>query len=642
MCGIVGQARASGAPVSRALMEQMCAALEHRGPDARGVHVAPGVGLGIQRLRVIDIATGDQPVYNEDRSVAVVLNGEIYNYAELRAGLERRGHHFVTQGDTEVIAHLYEEEGPQLVRSLHGMFAFAIWDERQRQLVIGRDRVGKKPLFYAERDGVLSFASELRALMEDETISREIDHRALDSFLTYLCVPAPLSAFRAVRKLPPASTLVYRDGKATIDTYWRLDFATKRTVTDLEALHEEIREGIRAAVKRRLVADVPVGALLSGGIDSSAVVAAMAQEASGAVKTFSIGFDHASLNELPAARRVAEWCGTEHTEHMVRPDAIEILPQIVRHYGEPFADHSAIPSFYVSQITREHVTVALNGDGGDESFAGYYSYVQNLVAAKLDVLPPWLRRLGGALGDRLPASGYDRSTLNRARRLLTALPLDACGRFGRYMSHIDEAGRQRLYSSDYLALLSESRSEPERVIRDAWTATSGVDLLDRMQEVDIRTWLPNDLIPKMDIATMAHALEARSPFLDHELMEFAASIPAELKLPGMRKKGLLRDAVRPWLPPEVPDLPKQGFCVPMAEWLRGDLREMAANVLLDGATLGRGYFREDAVRSLLTRHERNEADNSNMIWSLLVHELWHREFIDDGSSSPRPVGLVAA
>jgi asparagine synthase (glutamine-hydrolysing) len=327
---------------------------------------------------------------------------------------------------------------------------------------------------------------------------------------------------------------------------------------------------------------------------------------------------------------------------MVRPDAIEILPQIVRHYGEPFADHSAIPSFYVSRITREHVTVALNGDGGDESFAGYYSYVQNLVAGKFDVLPLWLRRLGGTVGHRLPASGYDRSTLNRARRLLTALPLDAGGRFGRYMSHFDDAGREHLYTSDYRALLRDAGSDPDRVIREAWAATSGADLLDRMQEVDIRTWLPNDLIPKMDIATMAHALEARSPFLDHQLMEFAASIPAELKLPGMRKKGLLRDAVRPWLPPEILELPKQGFCVPMAEWLRGDLREMAADVLLDSATLDRGYFREDAVRSLLARHERGEADNADTIWSLLVHELWHREFVDQGASSSRPAGLVTA
>jgi asparagine synthase (glutamine-hydrolysing) len=478
--------------------------------------------------------------------------------------------------------------------------------------------------------------------MQDPTISREIDHRALDSYLSYLCVPAPLSAFRAVRKLPPATTLVYRDGRSTLETYWQLDFATKRAVPSIEQLHEEIREGIRAAVKRRLVADVPVGALLSGGIDSSAVVAAMAQQSSGPVKTFSIGFDSESFNELPAARRIADFFGTDHNEFTVRPDAIEILPQIIRHYGEPFADHSAIPSFYVSQITREHVTVALNGDGGDESFAGYYSYVQNLVASRADALPLWLRRAGGAVGHRLPASGHDRSTLNRARRLLTALPLDAPGRFGRYMSYLDGPGRQQLYTDEYRGLLADVGSEPDRVIGDAWESTSGTELLDIMQEVDIRTWLPNDLIPKMDIATMAHALEARSPFLDHQLMELAASIPADLKLPGMRKKGLLRDALRPWLPPDILDRPKQGFCVPMAEWLRGDLRGMASEVLLDPASLGRGYFREEAVRDLLGRHERTEADNSNMIWALLVHELWHREFVDAGTTGAGTLGLVAA
>jgi len=640
MCGIVGQARANAGPVDRALVERMCAALAHRGPDARGVHVSPGAGLGIQRLRVIDLATGDQPIYNEDRSVVVVLNGEIYNYAELRRRLEASGHRFATQGDTEVIAHLYEEEGAGCVRSLHGMFAFAVWDLRRRQLLLARDRVGKKPLFYAERDGVLSFASELAALLEDRTIPREIDHRALDSYLSYLCVPAPLSAFRAIRKLPPATTLVYRDGRTTTERYWALDFSKKRVVSDIESLHEEIREGIRAAVKRRLVADVPVGALLSGGIDSSAVVAAMAQEATGTVKTFSIGFDHESFNELPAARRVAEHCGTEHREFTVRPDAIALLPRIVRHYGEPFADHSAIPSFYVSAVTREHVTVALNGDGGDESFAGYYSYVQSLVAARMDVLPMWLRRFGAAAGRRLPASGEDRSTINRARRMSAALPLDAAGRFGRYMSHLDGPGRARLYTDEYLAVLSES--EPERVIREAWDDASGEALLDVMQEVDIRTWLPNDLIPKMDIATMAHALEARSPFLDHELMELAASIPADLKLPGMRKKGLLRDAVRPWLPAEILDRPKQGFCVPMADWLRNDLRTLASDVLLDPASVDRGYFREPAVRDLLEAHSRGRADNSHLIWALLVHELWHREFVDAGSSCGQSLSLAVA
>ena len=640
MCGIIGQARADGGVVDQGLLERMCAGLEHRGPDSRGLHRSDGVGLGIQRLRVIDLATGDQPIYNEDRSIAVVLNGEIYNYAELRARLERAGHSFRTQGDTEVIVHLYEEEGIDCVKSLHGMFAFALWDGRRRQLVLARDRVGKKPLFYSERNGVLSFASELTALMQDPEIPRDLDHRALDSYLTYLYVPAPLSAFKAVRKLPPATTLVYRAGTATLQRYWSLDFATKRDVRDLEELHEEIREGVRAAVKRRLVADVPVGALLSGGIDSSAVVAAMSQQATGQVKTFSIGFDNESFNELPAARRIAEWCGTEHHEFTVRPNAIEVLPKILRHYGEPFADHSAIPSFYVSAITRQHVTVALNGDGGDESFAGYYSYVYNQVASRFDRLPLWLRRFGAAVGRQLPENGDVRSNVNRARRLSAALPLDPAARFQQYMSYLDQPARQRLYTDDYLAVTADSL--PERVIHEAWAAASGETLLDVMQEVDISTWLPNDLIPKMDIATMAHGLEARSPFLDHELMQLAASIPAELRLPGTRKKGLLRDAMRPWLPPEILDRPKQGFCVPMADWLRTDLRPLAEDVLLDPSSHDRGYFRQEEVRDLLGRHSRGEADNSNMIWALLVHELWHREFVDASASGAETLSLAAA
>jgi asparagine synthase (glutamine-hydrolysing) len=394
----------------------------------------------------------------------------------------------------------------------------------------------------------------------------------------------------------------------------------------LEALHEEIRAGIRKAVRRRLVADVPVGALLSGGIDSSAVVAAMAMEARGRVKTFSIGFDNASFNELPAARRVAELYDTEHIEFTVRPDAVEMLPHIVRHYGEPFADHSAIPTFQIAALTREHVTVALNGDGGDESFAGYYSYLRNLRAARFDRVPLWLRRAAAAAGARLPANGEVRSAVNRARRFSRALPLEPADRFVANQTYLHPGERAWLYTDDYSRLLGDS--SPERVITDAWAAASGSALLDILQQVDIETLLAGDLIPKMDIATMAHALEARSPFLDHELMELAASIPAELRVPGMRKKGLLRDALRPWLPDEILERPKQGFCVPMAEWLRGDLRELAREILLDPGTSGRGYFREESVRRLLEEHTTRARDHSNRIWALMVHELWHREFVD--------------
>jgi asparagine synthase (glutamine-hydrolysing) len=609
----------------------MCAALEHRGPDSRGTHLAPGVGLGIQRLRVIDLETGDQPIYNEDRTVAVVLNGEIYNYRELRRRLERAGHRFATNGDTEAIVHLYEEEGPACVRSLHGMFALAIWDGRRRQLLLARDRLGKKPLFYAERDGTLTFASELNALMQDPDIPRELDREAIDQYLAYLYVPAPRSAFRAVRKLPPATTLLWRDGKATVERYWQLDYSSKRAVPDVDALHEEIREAIRSSVRKRLAADVPLGVLLSGGIDSSAVVAAMAREASGPVKTFSIGFEHEDFNELPHAREVARLFGTEHHEFVVRADAVELLPKIVRHYGEPFADSSAIPSFYLAELTREHVTVALNGDGGDESFAGYPRYVSNSLAARLDGLPSSLRRAAQSAGDRLPTNGNVRSSLSRARRLARAMALDPGERYGRYVATFPRDQRERLYTTEFAADVAGANAE--RIVVDAWHAASGEAPLDRMLEIDATTYLPGDLLVKMDIATMAHALEARSPLLDHELMELAASIPAELKLRGLKKKAVLRDALRAWLPDSILDRRKQGFSVPGSAWFRGELREYARDVLLDPSARERGWFRAEAVSALLDRHADGVADESPRIWALLMLELWQRECVD-GAASP--------
>jgi asparagine synthase (glutamine-hydrolysing) len=635
MCGIAGQVRAGGAPVSGELVEDMCAALEHRGPDSRGLHLAPGVGLGIQRLRVIDIATGDQPIFNEDGTVAVVLNGEIYNYRELRTRLERAGHSFATQGDTEVIAHLYEEEGPACVRSLHGMFGLAVWDSRRRQLLLARDRLGKKPLFYAERDGTLSFASELNSLMRDPELGRDLDPDALDRYLTYLYVPAPHSIFRAARKLPPASTLLWRDGRTAIERYWRLDYSRKRPVGDVRELHEEIREGIRAAVRKRLVADVPLGALLSGGIDSSAVVAAMAEQSSEPIKTFSIGFEHEDFNELPHAREVARQFGTDHHEFVVRADAVEILPRLARHYGEPFADSSAIPSFYLAEMTRRHVTVALNGDGGDESFAGYPRYVANSVAARLDGLPLALRRLAQAGGRHLPSNADVGSALNRTRRLTRTMALHPGERFGRYVSCFAPEDRLKLYNDGFRAELGDVAAE--RLVGDAWDEASGHDPLDRMLEVDVTTYLPGDLLTKMDIATMAYSLEARSPLLDHELMELAASIPAELKLEGREKKAVLRNALRGWLPDSVLDRPKQGFSVPGAAWFRDDLRDYSREVLLDPVSLERGLFRADEVHGLLDRHAAGRADESPRIWALLMLELWQREVADAPRDALRAV-----
>jgi asparagine synthase (glutamine-hydrolysing) len=630
VCGIVGQARSDEQPAGRPLLERMCAALEHRGPDSRGLHVDTGVGLGIQRLRVIDLATGDQPIFNEDRSVAVVLNGEIYNYRELRADLERAGHTFATRSDTEVIAHLYEDEGSELVHRLHGMFALAVWDARRRRLLLGRDRVGKKPLYYAERGGVISFASELAALLEDPGIPRAVDHQALDAFLAYRWVPSPMTAFRAIKKLPPGCTLVFEDGRATVSRYWRLDFSRKRRIEDLEQVHEELRDRIRAATARRMIADVPLGAFLSGGVDSSAVVAAMAEASSQPVKTFSIGFTSERFNELPLARLVARRFDTEHHELIVEPRALELIPRIVRHYGEPFADDSAIPSFYVAEMARHHVTVALNGDGGDESFAGYSRYVANVAAAWLERIPHPARRALAAAGARLPDSGTIDSWRSRVRRMAETLPLDGPGRYVAYMTHLNGLDRSQLYTPEYRELIG--RSLAPDVMAGPWRESSANSILDVMLDVDVQTYLPDDLLVKMDIATMASSLEARSPLLDHEFMEFAASLPPSCKVRGRETKVALRAALRGWVPDEILDAPKRGFRLPLADWFRHELRELASDVLLAPRSLDRGYFREDYVRALVERHMAGVQDHSQGIWTLLMFELWHRDFVDVGSA----------
>jgi len=626
MCGIAGQVRVDGGRIAPELLQRMCAAIEHRGPDARGEFVADGVALGIQRLRVIDLETGDQPISNEDGTVVVVLNGEIYNYRDLRNELESRGHRFATNGDTETIVHLYEEHGKDCVRHLHGMFAFALWDARRRQLLIGRDRVGKKPLYYALDGERLSFASELQALLEDETVSREVDLAAVDSYLAYGYVPAPATAFRAVGKLPPAHTLVWRDGRVDLERYWSLDYRAKIAGISEDEACERIRSAVRAATRRRMVADVPLGAFLSGGIDSSTVVAAMAEASSSPVKTFSIGFDRQPFDELAHARRIAELFETEHHEFVVRPAAVEVLPRIVRHHGEPFADSSAIPSYYLAEMTRRHVTVALNGDGGDEAFGGYSRYVANSLAGRIDRVPLGIRRPMAALGGSLPAGGAISSPVQRARRLLGNLALDPAERYARYVQIFDGEQRKALYTDEFTAALAGSDALGTIVV--PWQAASGLDVRDVMLEVDSATYLPGDLIAKIDIATMAHALEARSPLLDHEVLELAAALPAELKIRGREKKWILRRAMRGWIPDEILDRPKQGFSVPVSDWLRDELSAWAREVLLDPGTLARGWFRERGVRDMLGRHAAGWDAEAPRIWSLLVLELWQREVVE--------------
>ena len=635
MCGIAGIARASGAPVERETLERMCEAQAHRGPDARGLHCDDGIGLGIQRLRVIDLVTGDQPVHNEDRTVTVVLNGEIYNFRELRRRLSGNGHTLATEGDTEVIVHLYEELGPACVRELHGMFAFALWDSRRRQLLLARDRVGKKPLFYCERPGALSFASELRALMQDPEVPREIDHQALDAYLAYGCVPAPMSAFAGVRKLMPASTLTYRDGAARIERYWRLDYAHKRAHAPAREVEEEIRASIRRAVRSRMVADVPMGAFLSGGIDSSAVVAAMAENSSEPIKTFSIGFEDERFNELPQARLIARKFATDHHELVVRPDAVEMLPKVVRQYGEPFADHSAMPAFYLARFAREHVTVALNGDGGDESFAGYERYTTNLALAELDRLPLALRRAAAAAARGAPLGGDQRRLRSRLGRFAIAGGLDRESRYVAARSMFTAAERARLYTPEYAAMLGVSRAaEP---LLEPWRSSTASDLLDQFLDVDVNSYLPDDLLAKIDIATMAYSLEGRSPLLDHELMELAASLPPELKAARGQRKRILRSALRGWIPDEILDAPKRGFRLPVARWLREDLRGYAREVLLDPGATSRGWCEQGEVCGLLDEHAAGTHDHGRGIWTLLMLELWYREM----AGVPRPEALAS-
>jgi asparagine synthase (glutamine-hydrolysing) len=609
----------------------MCGVLEHRGPDSRGVFMDERAGIGVQRLAIIDLETGDQPVFNEDRSVVVALNGEIYNYRELRAGLRRRGHRFSTDGDTEVIAHLYEEHGDDCVESLRGMFAFALWDRRRRRLLLARDRIGKKPLFYTERNSSLVFGSEPKAILQDTEVPREVCYDAVDCYLQYQYVPAPLSAFAALRKLPPAHRLTWESGRVTIGRYWRLSFSDGPRMTAGER-RELILERLLEATRLRLRSDVPVGAFLSGGIDSSAVVAAMARQTSRPVKTFSIGFDVPGFDETQYARQVARAYGTEHHEFRVETRATDLIGRLAWHYGEPFADPSALPSFELARLARRHVTVALNGDGGDENFAGYPRYKANRLAARVGRFPRVLTGVARRALDRLEDSSADDSLSHRLAPIVRTAHLPDWERYPLWFSFFTEPEKSRLYTPDLSSELGH-RTAPT-VIRDRYDASDGTTVTERLLDVDTQTYLPDDLLVKMDIATMAHSLEARSPLLDQAFMEMAASLPSDGKLSRRSTKRLFKEALREWLPNEVVDRAKMGFSVPLASWFRGELRELPREVLLNGRATGRGLFQTREVERLIEAHRGAGKDYSNHIWALIQLEMWFRAYIDPAVPSP--------
>ena len=635
MCGIAGIVDLQARPVEPSLVRRLCDVLAHRGPDDEGYYVKGPAALGQRRLAILDLAGGRQPMGNEDGTVWITFNGEIYNFRELRARLEGLGHRFATRSDTEAIVHAYEQYGPECVEELRGMFAFALWDEPGRMLFLARDRVGKKPLFYAEVDGQWVFASELQALLEHPGLAREMDWAALDDYLTYGYVPAPKTIFRGVHKLPPGHWLTVRlrpgesgGPKVHVERYWHLAYEPKVRLSEEDAA-DGLLEVLREAIRLRMIADVPLGALLSGGIDSSIVVALMSQLSDRPVKTFSIGFDDQEFNELPHARRVAQRCGTEHHELIVRPNALEVLPTLVRHYGEPYADSSAIPSYYVAKLTREHVKVALNGDGGDECFAGYERYVGGLAADRYGRIPAVVRRLAiEPLSRLIPTSAPRRSRLRQARRFLEVAGQPAPQRYLRWIGYVPTTEKAALYSPDFQEQLAGHRAESW--LWEMWErlTAAGLGPLDRMLALDVESYLPYDLLVKMDIATMANSLEARSPFLDHHVMEFCARLPVSYKLRGMRLKHLLKKAGAELLPPETLTRRKMGFGVPVGDWMRGELRSWMEDLLLSPRALKRGYFQPEALRQVVDRHLEGREDRAFELWALLWLELWHQEFMD--------------
>jgi asparagine synthase (glutamine-hydrolysing) len=627
------------APVDQAILRKMCDAMTHRGPDDDGYYTTDGtkelggqsgrtarVGLGMRRLSIIDLTTGKQPIHNEDKTVWLVLNGEIYNYPELRADLESRGHRFYTNSDTEAIVHAYEEHGIDVPEYLRGMFAFALWDVTRERLLLARDRVGKKPLLYSRIGSKLIFASEFKALLAHPAVSRQVNTESLSDYLSFMYVPAPQTAFRNIYKLEPGHTLIWQNGEIETRRYWSLDFKEKTKLAEQEAGERAI-ELLRDAVRVRLMSDVPLGAFLSGGIDSSAVVALMSELSGERVKTFSIGFDEKDFSEISHARRVAERFGTEHHEFVVRPNAIEVLPTLVSHYGEPYADSSAIPTYYLAKMTREHVTVALNGDGGDECFAGYERYAAMRLGERYHKLPRVLREriLKPAIG-AIPAAGVTRSRLGKARRFLDVVGLSSGERYLRWTSVFSDEMKAELCTRQFNAETAQAKAM--RLVQPWFSGNGEIEIVDRALMADTFNYLTNDLLVKVDIATMAVSLEARSPFLDHKVMEFAASLPARFKLRGLATKYLLKNALRGLVPQENLSRSKMGFGVPIGHWFRGELKSLLKDAILSERSLGRGYFKPAAVKQLLDDHIARRRDYSHQLWTLLMLELWHREFID--------------
>ncbi len=630
MCGICGIA--GSGPVDSGALARMTRVLEHRGPDDEGFHVAEyadgtGVGLGFRRLSIIDLDTGNQPIGNESGSLQVIQNGEIYNYRELRADLVARGHSFATNTDTEVIVHLYEDLGPRCVERLNGMFAFALWDEPERRLLLARDRFGKKPLYYADVGGTLLFGSELKALLEHPLCPRELDAASLSRYLALEYVPAPHAIFEGVRKLPGGHYLVWQDGRCEVERYWDLSFGTLERDRPDEEYVEEFRERFSAAVRRRLVSDVPLGAFLSGGIDSSSVVAMMVDALPvGNVKTFSIGFAEKSFDESPHARRVAAHFGTDHHEEVFTQEAMaEVLPTVADYLDEPLGDASILPTYLLSRFTRDGVTVALGGDGSDELLAGYPTFVADRFASLYPVPRSLNERVVIPLADRLPVSTKNFSFDFKLKRFLRGAGSSAGVRHPTWLGSFTPAEQE--------ALLHARPADPYEEQRSFFATAPTTNRIERLIYLYAKTYLEDDVLVKVDRASMACSLEVRAPFLDVELVEFLGRVPSRLKLHRFGTKELLKRALKDVLPPGIAERPKKGFGIPVAEWLKGSLSEALQDELSPSRIRDQGIFEPAACQRLISEHMTGRRDHRKPLWTLFVFQLWHRRWIERRNSA---------
>lgn len=641
MCGICGAVDRFRLPMSPETLDRFVDALAHRGPDDRGtlllcpgqgaVPSRAGVALGHRRLSIIDLSTaGRQPLSNEDESVWVTFNGEIYNYVELRRDLLDRGHRFKTDTDTEVLVHLYEEEGLDFPKRLEGMFAIALWDTRKERLILVRDRLGKKPLFYWRTKDRLFFASELKALTVLPDFAKSLDPIAIDQYFTYQYIPAPRTIWRAVRKLPPAHLAVWTpQGQWNLDCYWDIDFNEEQRDVSPQEWSERLRLALEVSVRRRLRSDVPLGAFLSGGIDSTIIVGLTQKLSNRPVKTFSIGFEQKAYDETPLAAATAKRLGTEHTELIVTPNAREIFPQVVAQYDEPYSDSSAIPTWYLCEMTRRSVTVALSGDGGDELFAGYDRYKAVKLAGVLDFLPVPIRRfLAGPVRAILPASISQRSILRRMKRFLEAVGMSPLERYLQWIAIFNRQRLGRLYSSTFCDVLRQAYNEegedpnPLTVLQDAFARVCQRDFATAVSFTDLLTYLPGDILTKVDIASMRFALEVRCPMLDTGVVELAARMPIALKMRATKGKLILRETFREFLPADIEKQPKRGFGVPLDHWFRGPLSGDIREALLSPSSPCAPFLDAGYVKALTEQHLTAKFDHASRLWSLLVFNQW--------------------